>query len=270
MKKYVITGLLAVAVGAFGVWFFGFRNQQSVQAFDFSVSSLQACVSGTDRKKLDLAHKNIQSLPVNLSEKLKPVVDLEHDPVRVIDLSHNNISGTLEEGTFAWLTKPTSILLKNNNLTAVDQGAFNNLQSLETIDLSHNMISDLKGDTFKHLTGLWTLDLSHNELTFLNEDALDDLRLLHVVSFANNKITMLQSNMFADVRPEIDDAQGKVSNLEHIDFSGNPITKVENNALAELPNLRTLIISKDLSSDVIQIIKAQAYNANAKCDIQLV
>jgi Leucine-rich repeat (LRR) protein len=271
MNKYFLVGLLVVVAGGAGLWFVSVKEKGSVAGFDFSVSNLEKSVSGSDDKKtVNLTHKNIQSLPDNLSSNLKPVVDLKHYPVRIIDLSYNEISGVLKKGTFKDITKVTFIKLTNNKITSIEPHAFDSLPSLQWIYLSHNKIANFKADTFKHLTGVWGIVLDHNELTTLEDEVLDDLRLLHDISFAHNKITRLQSNMFADVRTEKDDAEGKVSNIESIDLSGNPITRVEDNALAELPNLKVIRISKDLSEDVIQTIKAQAHNANKTCEVVLV
>ncbi|MFT6765224.1 MAG: Leucine-rich repeat (LRR) protein [Alteromonas naphthalenivorans] len=238
--------------------------------FEFTTNRLQSFVSGSGNQKiLEITHRKIKNLPDDLSKLLKPIVDKKTEPVRIIDFSHNHIK-ELKKHTFNDITKVEFIKLTHNKIKHIYPHAFDSLQSLQWIYLSHNNIRDLRDDTFKHLTGVWGIMLDHNDIRTLKEDVLDDLRLLHHISFAHNKIKRLQGNMFADIRTEKDDANRKVSNLEVIDFSHNPIEKVEENAFADLPNLKTLIISQDLPADIIQTIKAQAYNANKTCEVVLV
>jgi Leucine-rich repeat (LRR) protein len=226
--------------------------------FNFSASNAKQFVHRT----LNFTEQGLTKLPSSLSRDLKPIVDDEESPVTSLNFSDNNIAGKLKKGTFVGLQNVEIINLNDNNLTQIEPHAFDDLRSLQWIYLSDNNLTCLKPDTFKHLTGLWGVKLDGNDLSHMSPEAFDDLRLLHFVSLANNNITRLESNMFADVSTEENDARGQVSNLEVINFSGNPIVEVQNNAFAELPNLRIVIISKCLSAAIKQKIKAGVHNAN--------
>lgn len=224
---------------------------------------------------LDLSHKKTKKLPSNLSAQLKPVVNDKKHPVQVINHSNNNIKGELKEGTFDGLSKVTHIILNNNKITGVEPGAFNDLPSLQWIYLSNNKISGLKTGAFDNLTGLWGLVLSGNAISKFGPTVLEELRLLYELDLSHNKIKMLITGMFAaadaarkvtadivvdgkDLKVDgekITQRETRISNLQVINFQGNPIKKVEPDVFAGLPYLKQVVVSDDLPANVMKALQ---------------
>lgn len=168
--------------------------------FDFSEENLHKVVRvSKGQRTLDLSYKEINTLPSDLSAKLKPVVDAKKYRVQTIDLSHSNISQALKKGTFNDLVYPIKISLNNNNITTVEPGAFQALNSLEIIDLSHNKIKKLPIEAFDTIMGLSALDLSYNQLSVVKVGVFDNLRLLYFLDLSHNNIKKLESAMFASI-----------------------------------------------------------------------
>lgn len=246
MKKlftFVILGILTSA--------------HAKKQFDFSPENLKKFVSGSQgQRTLDLSHKNITKLPNNLSTLLKQIVDDKNNPVQVIDLSHNKISGNLAAGAFKGLVQPTHILLNNNTIKSVKPGAFTANNSLQLIDLSHNKINKLPVEAFDTIMGLTSLDLSYNKLSDIEGGVFDNLRLLYELNLSHNKIKTLGYAMFASMDATSTGFTGKglrrASNLNTINLTCNPIKKVEFDVFAGLQELKVVRVSSDAIKALIQ------------------
>lgn len=281
MKK-LFTFILLITLG----------SMHAKTLFDFSEENIQKYLSkmildevldleikhsnkGPKFTTLDLSHKKIKKLPSDLSAQLKPVVDDKKHPVTIINHSNNNIKGKIEAGTFDGLSKVTHIVLNNNRITGVEPGAFNDLPSLQWIYLSNNKISDLQPGTFDNLTGLWGLVLSGNKISKFGPAVLEELRLLYELDLSHNKIKTLTTGMFAasdaarkvtanvvvdgkDIKVDgkkITQRETKISNLQVISFQGNPIKKIEPDVFAGLPYLKQVVVSDNLSADVMKALQ---------------
>ncbi|XP_021902396.1 probable leucine-rich repeat receptor-like protein kinase At1g35710 [Carica papaya] len=85
--------------------------------------------------------------------------------VNIIDLSSNNLSGTIPEGISS-LSRLGTLNLSMNHLTGKIPASIGfRLKIIETIDLSSNQISGTIPQTIPGLTSLNHLNLSHNNLT---------------------------------------------------------------------------------------------------------
>lgn len=232
----------------------------SIQArsFDFSQKHIQKFVSGASGSRvLDLSHRNIKSLPDDVSSELKPVI--EKHSVEKIDLSKNKLK-KVEKGVFNNINKVTYIVLSHNRIKTVEPGAFKSLPALQWIDFSYNAIKNLQIGTFDDLTGLWGLILSHNAIVSFGPAVLEELRLLYHLDLSHNKITKLTTAMFTASDAEryitVDKhREPRISNLEVINLSGNTIKTVEPDVFAGLPNLKQVIVSDNLSHEVMKSLK---------------
>lgn len=272
-------------------------NSVSMHAKTDIMEHLERYISSNNgRITLDLAHKKLKKLPDDLSEIIKRAmakVDVKKKPVTDIDFSSAHLKGKIASGTFKGLNNITHINLNNNQITEVESGAFQDLRSLEWIYLSNNKITDLQPGTFDDLTGLWGLVLSGNKISNFGPAVLEELRLLYELDLSNNKIKTLTTAMFAasdaarkvttDVKVDgkkVTQRETKISNLQVINFKNNPIKKVEPDVFAGLPYLKQVIVSDNLSEDVMKALQESVkmirdslqkfLSANDKCQLVVV
>lgn len=85
------------------------------------------------------------------------VVSINHVSVKVLDLSHNNISFISNR-----FFKPAELSLLElrlgfNEILKATRDVFGNMVNLQRLDLSHNRIFELEQDTFKYTKKLQVL-----------------------------------------------------------------------------------------------------------------
>ena len=129
------------------------------------------------------------------------------DYVTEIDLTGNNLTGTLPDG-IQNLSKLTKLILANNNLTGAipptwgektsattksvattrDSNEVPKLADLKTLDLSNNKLSGEIPVALGNLTALTTLKLDHNKLTGNIPASLANLSILTTLTIAHNEL----------------------------------------------------------------------------------
>ena len=207
--------------------------------------------------------------------------------VTKLDLSNNYLL-RLTANSFAEYTELTIIDLFNNKLKNISNGAFNGLHELETLNLSSNPISifgdnlfsDLKSlkylsldnvsmtrcyfkaNTFLPQTNLDSLLMSHNNLDRFPEFQRDGLSLVPFIKtlvFNYNSLTNLKSEYF-----------NGIESVEYMKLASNRINIIYPECFKNLPNLRELILTKNilggvtrtafLSSSIKSLIMSESEN----------
>lgn len=144
-----------------------------------------------------------------------------------LDLSKNDISD-IETGSFAHMSKLKSIHLNQNRITRLSTGIFSGFCAIERIDLSVNNISKIDSGVFDKLPTLKILELGFNQLLMLPERLHEGVPYLSSLFMASNRIAVLQPNL------------GNLKRLTALDFSYNPIRRIDPEAILNLNHLETL------------------------------
>ena len=146
-----------------------------------------------------------------------------------LDLSLNQITGTLNTAYLSCLTNLQYLNMSNNYLSAIQVDAFDNCTFLNTIDLNVNKITDLPTELFdKKQSQLKYLYLRNNLLTTLDPwyfylSSIDtiDLSFNYIASLTNNiKWTLYGQSFFSQGRAVV-----------NIDLSYNKLTKFDDTVL---------------------------------------
>ncbi|XP_037026425.1 chaoptin isoform X1 [Bradysia coprophila] len=165
---------------------------------------------------------------------------ISHSNVKVLDLSHNNIS-KIYPGFF----RPAEISLTHlnlghNSLMNATRDIFGNMPHLQILDLSHNLIDEIDYNCFRATKSLQLLDVSHNLLRELPQKLFQNVVGIRVVDVSYNFLRFLPENIFAG------------DGLESLDLSHNLLMKIP---AVSFSNLAALSICKlDLSHNSISSI----------------
>ena len=175
--------------------------------------------------------------------------------------AENNNIAKLTENLFA-MDNLHEVFLAGNIIRAVHEKTFSLTASpVQILDLSSNRIDALPEDVFENLPYLKQLNLANNELTSLRANLLRTNTMLTWLSLANNQIARLPRNFFLgplrslkriylngnamrSLNSIIDD---RLSNVEIIDLSSNPITVIEPNSVQNF-TCRSVIVMTNCPS----------------------
>lgn len=159
--------------------------------------------------------------------------------------------------------------LSKCNMNAVELNGFPNITS---VNLNGNLITELHDDTFKNNILIENLDLSSNAISRISLMAFQWLKRLRNIDLSLNMIRQIDTNTFnfnqqiASInlsRNFIDRFRHFASkSLTYLNMSRCEITKIDDNALKDLPELIELDISRNwfnelpetLSSPLLQIL----------------
>ena len=104
---------------------------------------------------------------------------------RYLDLSLNHIPN-LNQGTFANLTRVTSLVLFQNFLQKIEPEHFAQMKGLRSINLNNNMITSINNRNSRWANNLQSLSLSFNKLTTLDSYAFYGLENLTYIDLTDN------------------------------------------------------------------------------------
>ncbi|KAG0536421.1 hypothetical protein BDA96_03G062400 [Sorghum bicolor] len=174
-----------------------------------------------------LKHNKFFGLVTPSSTKNK--ITCEFPSIRILDISFNNFSGTLNK---EWFSKLMSMMVKVSNETLVmEYGAYQNEVYQVTIELTYKG-SELQFD--KILRTLGFLDVSNNAFHGSIPASLGELVLLDVLNMSHNSFTGPIPSQF-----------GHLTLLESLDLSSNELSGEIPLELASLDSLTTLDLSNN-------------------------
>ncbi|KAM3875482.1 tsukushi [Diretmus argenteus] len=172
-----------------------------------------------------------------------------------LDLSSNTI-GPLSDAMLAGpgYTTLVSLDLSSNQITTVSPNALSKLRYLETLDLSHNSLESLSPSCFAGLP-LADVDLSYNSFQEFDIDVfatkvngepvsvdLSHNKLMSVSRSLHGGVLNIQTlSLTANWLTSVPRLAGVP--LRYLNLDGNPITRIEEGAFAQLKDLVHLSIS---------------------------
>ncbi|KAF4526470.1 hypothetical protein B566_EDAN015132 [Ephemera danica] len=203
-----------------------FQNLPDLEELDLAFNKLQNLdlaaldqVGTLASLKFNASHNNIKELrPLNNGVATSNGVPANlHINVKIMDLSHNNIT-EISGGYFRPIEAAlTQLLLCHNGLVNATREAFGNMPHLQWLDLSFNRLRELDFDVFRHTRRLQVLKLQYNDLVDVPADVFHGLNELRVITLADNGLKQLPDGLvFA------------ATNLERLDVSNNQLTRVPN------------------------------------------
>ncbi|KAI5698085.1 hypothetical protein M8J75_001448 [Diaphorina citri] len=260
-----------------------FQNIPSLRTLDMSYNQMNNFdfaildqVGRLSNFKVNLSHNEIFALNKNLSYS-----DSEGSNIKILDLSHNNISHIAEEYFHPVINTLTHLFMGDNALNKATRNAFGSLHHLEWLDLSVNNIYDIDFDAFKNTHRLQVFYIHHNRIKDIPRDLFHNVHKLRVVDFSANWIRALPDNLFNHgiervslahnqlaifpIQPftqaagstlmDLDLSHNYISNLQapeqfsrfknlmRLDLSYNRIMRLDDSNFATLPHLSFLDLS---------------------------
>ncbi|CAG0890481.1 unnamed protein product [Cyprideis torosa] len=221
-----------------------FRQLSNLKRLDMSLNRIRSIGTGsfsklTTLQVLDLSWNVIHSIAKGvqwhslqslfLQGNLLEVEDLSAlqglQRLRDLNLSNNNLQGTLPPKVFGTLKRLDSLSLSQNELTVLKKGVFVGLDSLRHLDLSMNSIDLVETSVFQELPQLQTLNLERNKLVSLSpvSKSLVNLNLAH------NGLWTIREELINEL-PEI----------ENLNLEDNDISIVKSAGFAQLKKIRSL------------------------------
>ncbi|KAJ0792812.1 putative protein kinase RLK-Pelle-LRR-Xb-1 family [Helianthus annuus] len=136
----------------------------------------------------------------NLTGSLPENLVSNQDSVKVLDLSSNNILGTIPLAISNY-TNLVNLNLSYNLITGSIPRSLGNLKSLQLFDVSHNLLTGWIPDEFETLCGsLLELGLSSNNISGTIPAWLSSCSWLRVLDVSNNNLTgPLPDSMFTNM-----------------------------------------------------------------------
>ncbi len=166
-------------------------------------------------------------------------ITMENDRVKTIDLSSNNLTGTLPQ-ELGYLTELKELTLDYNQISGNIPPETGSLSNLERLYLKSNQLSGSIPSTLGQLGNLILLNLSVNELSGALPPELGSLQNLIEMVLFENQLT-------GAIPPHL----GNLQNLEILYLSGNSISGNIPVSLGSLSNLTGLYLSSNQLSGSI-------------------
>ncbi|XP_034246871.1 uncharacterized protein LOC117648474, partial [Thrips palmi] len=147
--------------------------------------------------------------------------------LRELDLSSNQLAGTLGAAALPRLANLRALNLAHNQLSSVRRGALAGLPQLASLVLAHNMVDVLEDHAFRHLGSLASLDLAHNRIVAVSGASLAHLARLRSLALQHNFLRALTADL---LRP--------LAALQELHLDDNDISQVPDDALSALRSAR--------------------------------
>lgn len=180
-----------------------FQNLPELEELDLAYNQMNrfdfACLDqvGTLATfKLNISFNNLQNLEMNNSFTGRELV--QHSHVKVLDMSHNNISYIGRGYLRPVESSLTHLHLAYNDLLNVTRDIYGNLPQLQWLDLNHNELYEIDFDSFRNSRKLQVLYLSNNNLNDVPSELFRGLNNLRVVDLSGNRLRSLPDSLFME------------------------------------------------------------------------
>ncbi|KAH0557410.1 chaoptin [Cotesia glomerata] len=175
--------------------------------------------------KVNASHNSISKLEINTSS-FTPATSMYFNMggtlqsnIRVLDLSHNNITDIMKYYFRPVEYALTHLYLSHNEIVNMSQAVFGNLPHLQWLDLRHNELSDIDFDCFRNTKNIQVLLLSHNNIAEIPAETLRSLKKLRILDLSFNRLRTLPDNLFTD------------ATIESLDLSNNQFMRLPTKAI---------------------------------------
>ncbi|GJQ76084.1 hypothetical protein Trydic_g1836 [Trypoxylus dichotomus] len=212
-------------------------------------------------KMLDLHGNRLKELKRNQFRNLREleILDLSHNALVKVDsghigdliklsrcnLSHNSIV-EISRGAFARNGVLKVLNMSYNKIKKIDSTTFRGMRFLRWLFLSDNLIADVGRGTFASITRIGIIDLARNFIKKVDYQMFYQLTVIEKIDLSGNNITEISKLAFKDIY------------LTHINLSRNAISKIEDGAFENCPNITVL----DLSYNKLRNIPKKAFDEN--------
>lgn len=113
--------------------------------------------------------------------------------------AENNKITSIGKNAFKHLTKLNSMHLQLNSIETIEDGTFADLTRLQKLDLHNNKLSSINETTFSKLNRLHALWLYENNINTIHKNAFNDLIHLRYLNLHFNQITHIEPRTFASL-----------------------------------------------------------------------
>lgn len=168
--------------------------------------------------------------------------------LRVLDLSHNNITYIPEE-MFRSTSYLSRLNLSNNKLMSFPN--LENLSNLTILSLNYNLINDMHNDIIQ-LESLRMLGLRGNSIEHIGENTFSLLIALEYLDLSENYLRYLPPTWGENLRK-----------LRHLNLDANYFKNIEDTMISSIVNLRNLFIN----NTGITSINSEALRYLPNCNI---
>ncbi|CAH1397409.1 unnamed protein product [Nezara viridula] len=227
-----------------------FGNLSPLQALSLQHNSIvslrkRAFVGLPNLQILDLSHNHIEQIHM---EQFKSLPNL-----RIVDLSYNHIR-SIPRDAFQ-NTKLERLDLSNNEFVVMPSGALGEVGfTMRVLDIAHNQIEHLDGTMFPETPLLSALGLGYNKISTIPDNVFSSLSGILRLDLAGNRLRANLKELFhylnnlrhldlADTGLR-DFPSLALPNLVSLNLSGNPLGGLSSAAVAAIPKLRQLDLSR--------------------------
>ncbi|XP_046624051.1 chaoptin [Neodiprion virginianus] len=223
-----------------------FQNLPDLELMDLAYNQLHELdfmsfdqVGTLSSFKVNASYNKIQKLWIN-STTFTPQTNIGgiiQSNIKVLDLSHNNISDIMRYYFRPVEFSLTHLYLSHNKLLNVTQHVFGNMPHLQWLDLNFNDLMDINFDCFKNTRNLQILLMAWNEITEIPVESFRSLKKLRIVDLSHNKLRALPDNLFTE------------GNLESLDLSHNQFMRLPMKSMS--PSAAASLSKLDMSWNVL-------------------
>lgn len=194
----------------------------NVTSFPSNVNAKTIIILDANLVRLDNINLScVETLTIHRS-KIQEIGKFKHsDKLHTLDLRDNMIS-KIEEGAFDDLSELIFLILSDNHLTTIPVFK-NRKKNLKSLYLHGNLIDELKLGALKNLPSLKKLYLGNNKFEVIPNTFFNKTLLIEDLNFENSPIRYIEENAFADLR-----------NLRKLNLDGTDIDHLPSNGLQKL------------------------------------
>ncbi|CAH9080256.1 unnamed protein product [Cuscuta europaea] len=170
---------------------------------------------------------------------LNSLCDIEaHAGVELLDISFNQLSGTLPDCWSSLSSLRVLNLGNNHNLSGTLPTSIGSLTSLKALHLEHNKFTSTLPSSMKNCSSLVSLDLGHNDLFGSIPDWVGE-------SLTQLVILVLTSNNF---HASVPTSMCHLQSLQVLDLSMNHISGTLPNCISNLTRMMTVLKGDDIAT----------------------
>nr|XP_023026888.1 chaoptin [Leptinotarsa decemlineata] len=200
-----------------------FQNLPELEDLDISYNELNTFdftmfdqVGTLSIFSVNVSYNKLKDLLVNVPMSFESSAGLGsvHSNIKILDLSHNNISSISKQFFRPVDLSLTHLYLSHNHILNATKDVFGNLRHLQWLDISHNGMYEMDFDMFRNTRKLQVLIASHNHIADVPSDLFRFLTYLRLVDLSHNRLRSLPDNLFRE------------EGLERLDISHNLLSKL--------------------------------------------
>ncbi|CAH1974718.1 unnamed protein product [Acanthoscelides obtectus] len=206
-----------------------FQNLPNLEDLDLSFNQLKTFdfmmldqVGTLSIFKVNASYNKLTDLMINVPLQFEGGSNLGgvHSNIRILDLSHNNITLISKQFFRPIELSLTHLYLSHNSIWNATKDVFGSMRHLQWLDISSNGMYEMDFDMFRNTKRLQVLIASHNRIADIPNDLFRFLSYLRLVDFSHNRLRFLPDSLFRE------------EGLERLDVSHNLLSKLPLNSMS--------------------------------------